>query len=115
MALFGFERKRKKKLKETWPKNEDGTQVAPAFLTHTGGAPLDAELVLNLLQAYGIPTLCQYPNDGSFGQIMVGVAGGGVDIFVPETMLEDAKNLLNADIAEEDGELEPDSPDGEET
>lgn len=97
MGLFGFQRRKRKKLKEIWPVTEAGQKVEPAYLTHTGGAPMDAELILSLLEAYGIPAVCQYPNDGAFGQLIIGVAGGGVDIFVPETMLEDAKNLLSAE------------------
>jgi len=29
---------------------------------------------------------------------MIGFAGGGVDVYVPETMLEDARNVVSGDI-----------------
>jgi len=88
-----------------WPNDEDGKVIPPAFLTHIIGGPLDMELTLNLLEAYGIPHVCEYPNNGLFGKLIMGHPPGGMEVYVPETMLEDAQNLLNADIIEEeDGE-----------
>ena len=84
-----------------WPNYENGETVTPAFLSHIHGGPLDMELTLNLLKAYGIPHVCQYPNDGLFGKMILGYPPGGMDVFVPETMLEDAQNVLSADICEE--------------
>jgi hypothetical protein len=95
-----FFRKRKK-LKDIWPCQEDGTPVKPAFLTHVGGSELDMQVTLSLLDAYGIPAIDRYPNDGDFGRIVIGHAGGGTDIYVPETMLEEARDILNAEIVEE--------------
>jgi hypothetical protein len=100
MKNWGF--RKKKKLTDIWPKKEDGDMVAPAFLLHAGGNPMDTEITLSLLEAYGIPAVCQYPNDGEFGKLIIGNATGGVDIYVPETMLEDARNILSADIVEDD-------------
>lgn len=101
MKNWGFHKR--KKLKDTWPKKENGDMIAPAFLTHAGGAPGDTEVTLSLLQAYGIPAVCRYPNDGEFGKLIAGRATGGVDIYVPETLLSDAKDILNADIVEDNG------------
>jgi len=103
MGLFGFERRKKKRLKEIWPKNEDGTDVPPAFLTHTGGSPMDEQIVLSMLEAYGIPAVTRYPGDGAFGKVVLGASGWGVDIYVPETMLADARALLAAEADEPDG------------
>lgn len=87
-------------LRGAWPRDENGDFVEPALLTHTAGNELESQLVRSLMESFNIPTLCQYPNDGVVGSIILGHAGGGVDIFVPATMLEDAKNILNADNAE---------------
>ena len=92
---------RKKKNEPEWPKNENGEPVPPAYLTHIIGGPLDMELTLNLLEAYGIPHVCEYPHDGLFGKLILGHPPGGMQVYVPETMLEDAQNVLNADIIEE--------------
>ena len=92
--------------KPEWPNGEDGNPVPPVFLMHLGGGPLDGELSLNLLEAYGIPHIEKYPNDGLFGKMILGHAPLGMEVYVPETMLEDAHNILNADIIEnpENGE-----------
>lgn len=100
MADWGFSKK--KKLTDVWPKKENGEMITPAFLMHAGSNPLDTEITISLLEAYGIPAVCQYPNNGEFGKLIIGVAAGGVDIFVPETQLEEAKDILNADIVTDD-------------
>ena len=87
-----------------WPTDEAGETVAPAFLTHIGGGPLDMELTLGLLTAYGIPHVCEYPNNGLFGKLIMGHPPSGMEVYVPETMLEDAQNLLCADIVESEEE-----------
>ena len=48
-----------------------------------------------MLEAYGIPCLRQYPGDGDFGKVVLGMSGFGTDIYVPESMFEDALNLFN--------------------
>ena len=87
-----------------WPNKDDGQSVAPAYLRHIHGGPLDMEITLNLLEAYGIPYVCEYPNNGLFGKLILGFPPGGMEVYVPETMLEDAQNILGADIIEDDEE-----------
>ena len=94
----------KRKKGPVWPNTENGDTVSPAFLTRIHGGPLDMELTLNLLEAYGIPHVCEYPNNGLFGKLILGYPPGGMVVFVPETMLEDAQNVLNADICEDENE-----------
>ena len=90
-----------------WPKRDDGEAVAPVFFKHVHGGPLDTELTLNLLEAYGIPYTCEYPNNGLFGKLILGHSPGGMRVFVPETMLEDAQNVCSADVFyDEDEESE---------
>ena len=95
-----------KKKEILWPNDENGEAIPPAFLIHIFGGPLDMELTLNLLDAYGIPHIGEYPNNGLFGKLILGRSPGGMEVFVPETMLEDAKNLLSADIVEEEDDEE---------
>ena len=83
-----------------WPQNENGAPVEPVFLEHMAGNKTELEMERNMLWAYGVPTVCQYPNDGEFGNVIMGHAGGGVDIFVPASMLEDAKNIISGDMEE---------------
>jgi len=98
--------KKKKNDGPEWPTDENGETVPPAFLTHIGGGPLDMELTLGLLSAYGIPHVCEYPNNGLFGKLIMGHPPSGMEVYVPKTMLEDAQNLLNADIVEDEDEYE---------
>ena len=95
-----------KKEPPPWPNDESGEAIAPAYLTHIGGGPMDMELTLGLLEAYSIPHVAEYPNNGLFGKLIMGHPPSGMDIYVPETMLEDAQNLLSADVAYDNDELE---------
>jgi hypothetical protein len=70
-----------------------------------GGAP-EIELTINLLEAYGIPCTCNYQNNGALDTVIMGYPTGGVEVFVPETMLEDARGLLGAEICEDDEDEE---------
>ena len=67
-------------LLKRWPRDADGELGPPAMLA-------------NMLEAYGIPCLKNYPGDGQFGKIMLGMSGYGVEILVPETLLADAQAL----------------------
>jgi hypothetical protein len=107
MANWFFSKK--KKLKDSWPKDSGGALVRPTLLTHVGGSALDMQMTISLLEAYGIPAIDHYPNDGEFGRMMIGHAGGGMDIYVPETMLVEAQDILSAEVVEE----EPGDEDGQ--
>jgi len=85
-----------------WPKDENGDAIPPAYLKHISGGPLDLEVALNILEAYGIPHVSEYPNNGQFGKLIFGHPPSGMEIFVPETMLEDAQNILSADVVIDD-------------
>ena len=102
--MFGF--RRAKDNTEAWPNDDEGNPIPPVFLIHIHGGPLDMELTLNLLGAYGVPYLTQYPNNGSFGKIIMGHSPMGADVYVPETMLEEAQDLLSADIIDDDEDVE---------
>ena len=87
-----------------WPL-VNGEPVPPAFLENIFGNESELALERNMLWAFGIPTVCRYPGDGMLGKVVLGASGFGLDIYVPETMLEDAKNILSSqpdDIQEED-------------
>ena len=107
MKNWGFSKK--KSLMDSWPKDENGEPVPPVFFQHVGGTQLDVDMAVNLLEAFGIPSFARYPNGGDLGRIVLGVAGSGSDIYVPETMLAEAQNVVSGDFvddetAEESGE-----------
>ncbi len=99
-------RTRRWELAETWPKNEQGEPERPAFLGRFSSVDLADEMTANMLEAFGVPSFRRYPGDGAFGRVMLGMSGLGTDLYVPESLLEDALALLeNRQIEEEDDVL----------
>jgi len=86
--------KRERDLPSRWPRLPDGAPEEGAFLTHRLERNCEAELLEQLLRAYGIPVVTEHGNYGSLGKVVMGFSGEGVDFFVPASMLEDAQNLL---------------------
>lgn len=89
-------------LLERWPKGADGQPERPVFLCHRSCVDMDDKLTVGKLRAYGIPVLTQLPGDGQFGELVLGMAGLGVDLFVPESLGEDARELIKEET--EDGQ-----------
>lgn len=83
-------------LLERWPKDENGAPEEPAWLCNCKNLDFDDELKVNMLEAYGIPCLRLYPGDGSFGKLVLGVSGQGADIYVPASVLDDARQLCES-------------------
>lgn len=77
-----------------WPFGQDNKPEKPVFLKHCSCVDMDDEILLNMLSAYGIPAVKQYPQNGSLGKIVLGMSGSGADIYVPESMLEDAIAIM---------------------
>ncbi len=94
-------------LQEHWPKTSAGEPEKAVFLCNCKALDLRDELLINMLEAYGIPCLRDYPGNGSFGKVVLGMSGQGTDIYVPASRLEDAQNLLTAkpDEQEDDSSL----------
>ena len=89
---------------DAWPKAADGATEEPAFLVHCSPLDMEAAMIQSMLEAYGIPSIQQYPGDGAFGKVMLGVSGNGTDIYVPQSLLADAQALLKGEP--EDDELQ---------
>ena len=79
-----------------WPRTADGEAVTPKFLTHCTSRDAEDVMLVNYLQSYGIPAAVIHPGDGSFGKVLLGISGTGSSIFVPETMYDQAKELMEA-------------------
>ena len=88
-----------------WPKNNDGENEPAAFLCHLSCNDMADDLLVNMLDAYGIPCIRKYPGDGSFGRVVIGMSGTGSDIYVPQSMLNDAFELYNKGEETEDGSV----------
>lgn len=85
-----------------WPKNADGTPEEAVFLCTRSNLDLSDELTVNLLEAYGIPCVRNYPGIGAFGRVVMGASATGVDIFVPCSMLEEATKLMEGENFDEE-------------
>ena len=82
---------------DQWPKDPSGQPEQPAFLVHCAPLDMEADMVRSMLEAYGVPSVAQYPGDGAFGKVMLGVSGNGVDIYVPAGRLAEAQELLKGE------------------
>jgi hypothetical protein len=80
-------------LYEEWPK-KDGVPEDPVFIKHCSSVDMEDEMLVNMLSAFGIPAVKQYPANGGFGKIVIGMSGEGTDIFVPTSMLNDALSVI---------------------
>ncbi len=85
------------KLYEQWPRTPEGEIVPPKFLTNCSSRDIADEMLVNFLKSYGIPAVVTHPGDGSFGKVVLGMSGTGSSIYVPETMYEQAKELMEAE------------------
>ena len=77
-----------------WPKGADGAPEMPVLLVDSTEEDNAAGMTIEMLRAYGIPVMKQYAEDGTLGKVLFGTPGSGVGLYVPESMLEDARNLL---------------------
>ena len=84
-------------LYDAWPKDDRGEPVSPRMLTHCTSLDLADTMLVSMLRAYGIPAMIIHPGDGDFGKVVLGMSGTGSCVFVPETMYEDAKILMEAE------------------
>lgn len=84
----------KDSLSDNWPYLENGQPEKPALLAHRSSVNMEDRLLINMLTAYNIPVVYNYPENGATGKILLGISGYGMDIYVPESLLEDAKALM---------------------
>lgn len=84
-------------LADRWPLDDKGEYVAPALLAEVGELDLQDTIIIGMLESYGIPCLKLYPHYGGFGKLIIGMSAEGVSLFVPETMIDDARALMNGE------------------
>jgi len=94
---WGFSKKRGSE----WPLDSTGKLVKPTYLTNIFPTNMELEIIVGLFESSGIPIVTKHPGDGSFGKIILGMSGTGTDLYVPETNLAEAKELLKGYKEEE--------------
>lgn len=55
----------------------------------------EASIVESILNSEGIPTTLQHKGSGSYLNIYMGMSNFGIDILVPEDLIEQAQNILD--------------------
>lgn len=85
-----------------WPIDAQGEKEKAVLLTSTFDSTADADMLISLLAAYRIPCFKYFDYEGGAGKVINGFSGYGASLYVPQTMLEDAQNILNAEAVEED-------------
>ena len=85
-----------------WPLDENGEREKAVLLTHTLDEKAEAELLISMLAAYEIPAFPYYDKEGATGRVISGFSGFGADIYVPQSMLEDAKSIMQAQPVDEE-------------
>ena len=98
MSLFGFDFGKKE---FNWPLDANGEKEKAVLLKSTFDSPADAEMVISYLAAYGVPCFPYYAREGGAGKVINGFSGYGADLYVPESRLEEARELLEARPIEE--------------
>ena len=84
-------------LLDRWPKDEAGAPEPAAKLDIQWELDSQADITVSFLESCGIPAF----KAGTQGKVLMGFAGLGVDIYVPQSRLEEAQALLAADASEE--------------
>lgn len=79
---------------KNWPRGSDGEPVSPALLTTDSDFEAYGGLVTSKLESYGIPFFTRCGKNGQVGRVIGGFSAAGLEIYVPQDLLEDAKELL---------------------
>lgn len=85
-----------------WPKQADGELEPPVFLCHSSGVQMTDVITVSMLQSFGIPCVQMKHGAQEIGEIVLGVNIMGADLFVPQSMYEEAKALLEGESDNED-------------
>jgi hypothetical protein len=80
---------------KNWPMDSEGKREQPALLTNLPEGPL-ADMTRNMLEAYGIPVMEAFQEDGTFARVLFGASAYGVGLFVPASRQAEARALLEA-------------------
>jgi hypothetical protein len=89
-----------------WPTDSEGREERAVRLMDTFDSPAEADMTISLLAAYGIPCFKYYDLDGGAGKVINGFSGYGAGLFVPESRVEEARELLAAEVVTEETDEE---------
>ncbi len=84
-----------------WPNGNDGQPIPPAALVYVRDEQ-QLCLTTSLLAACEIPSVMQSPNPTFYTGVLFGTSILGAQLFVPETRLEEALEIINTPYEEAD-------------
>ena len=87
-----------------WPRDENGEKEQAVLLKETADSPADTDMVISFLASCGIPCFKYYDKDGAAGKVISGFSGYGASLYVPASMLDEARAVLDAPPMEEEEE-----------
>ncbi len=85
-----------------WPKDAAGQDEKAVLLKQAFDSAADADTIISLLSAYGVPCFKYYDREGGAGKVINGFSGFGVSLYVPASRLEEAQELLTAQPVEDE-------------
>lgn len=95
-------------LLQNWPLAPDGTPEKSALLLADADIPGDVSVLCSMLTSFGIPYYAKRPGLGEYLHLMYGrTVTAGVEVYVPTSYLEQAKELLAAPSALDDESFIP--------
>ena len=90
-----------KELLDRWPKGPDGKPEQAVLMETAGDFAAFGGLTCSMLESFGIPYLTKRTGQGQIGFLYGGFSPEGIQIYVPASRLEEAKELLAAEALEE--------------
>jgi pyrophosphatase PpaX len=85
--------------------NYANSEPVETALLMTANDELQANIIESLLKVYGIPLRRKYKGNDTYGKIFMGLTVHGIDLFVPESALEEAREIIENELPE-DAEVE---------
>ncbi|MBQ0037803.1 MAG: hypothetical protein KBS74_03930 [Clostridiales bacterium] len=87
-----------------WPVDAQGQKERAVRLMDSFDSAADADMTISLLAAYGIPCFKYYDLDGGAGKVINGFSGYGAGLYVPASMEQEARALLEAEPITDENE-----------
>ena len=85
-----------------WPIDAQGEKEKAVLLTSTFDSTADADMLISLLAAYRIPCFKYFDYEGGAGKVINGFSGYGASLYVPQSRLEEARDLMDSRPVEDE-------------
>ncbi len=83
-------------LLEQWPNDADGSPEPAALLCNGSDYPDELALLSSLLESFSIPHFARHHGAAHYVNLIFGHNATGIEVYVPVSLLEEARALLSA-------------------